>query len=51
MFRQDTEQAGDYDELNPNDLIEYKVTAMPNFNMKDRGTAEAEEREELIKES
>ena len=24
---------------------------MPNFNMKDRGTAEAEEREEMIKEN
>ena len=33
------------------DLIEYKVTHMPNFNMKDRGTAEAEEREEMIKEN
>lgn len=33
------------------DLPHYKVTSMPNFNLKDKGTAEAEERDEMIKEN
>lgn len=32
-------------------MPQYKVTGLPNFNLKDKGTAEAEERDELIKEN
>lgn len=53
VFKEEN-QAGPPDQQeynNPDDLPHYKVTSMPNFNMKDKGTAEAEERDELIKEN